>query len=67
MCLIFAQILGLPHGHIIADAEEPKGDAAVTRPRDTHLYVRETEELGVDGGLGCGLFEEWWKEYLKGK
>lgn len=24
MCLIFARILGLPHSHIIADAEPPK-------------------------------------------
>ena len=24
MCLIFAKILGVPHGHIIADAEAPK-------------------------------------------
>lgn len=24
MCLIFSKILGLPHGHIIPDAEPPK-------------------------------------------
>jgi len=65
MCLVFANILGLPHAHIVPDAEEPSGAAAVARPRDTQLYVRETEELGVEGGLGCGGFVEWWEEHLK--
>ncbi|KZT23720.1 NAD(P)-binding protein [Neolentinus lepideus HHB14362 ss-1] len=65
MCLIFAKILGLPHSHIIPDAEAPKGEAATSRPRDCQLYTRETEDLGVEGGLGLSLFEEWWTEYLK--
>jgi S-adenosylmethionine synthetase len=65
MCLIFAKILRLPHAHIIPDAEEPRGEAAVTRPRDTQLSMKETEELGVEGGLRCGGFEEWWEEYLR--
>lgn len=64
MCLIFAQILGLPHKHIIPDSEAPKGDAAVGRPRDCQLYTRETEDL-VEGGLGWNGFQEWWTEYLK--
>ncbi|KAI0077373.1 NAD-P-binding protein [Panus rudis PR-1116 ss-1] len=65
MCLIFAKILGLPHGHIIPDAEPPKGDAATTRPRDCHLYTRETEDLMEGyGGLGWTPFEEWWTDYL---
>jgi S-adenosylmethionine synthetase len=62
MCLVFAKILGLPHGHIVPDA---KGEAAVTRPRESQLHVGETEALGVEGGLGCEGFEEWWEEYLK--
>jgi S-adenosylmethionine synthetase len=66
MCLIFAKILGLQHKHIIPDAEEPKGDAAVARPWNSQLYVGETEELGVEGGLGSCGFEEWWDQYLKG-
>lgn len=65
ICLIFSKILGLPHGHIIPDAEAPTGAGATTRPRDCQLYTRETEELGVDGGLGCSLFEEWWTDHLK--
>ncbi|KAF5345944.1 hypothetical protein D9758_011432 [Tetrapyrgos nigripes] len=63
MCLIFAKILGLPHGHIIPDAEPPKGEGATSRPKDCQLYTKETEDLV--GDLGLSLFEEWWTEYLK--
>ncbi|KAF7351260.1 RmlD-sub-bind domain-containing protein [Mycena sanguinolenta] len=65
MCLIFAQILRLPHGHIIPDADPPTGTGATTRPRDCQLYTKETEDLGLEDGLGLSLFEEWWSEYLK--
>lgn len=65
ICLTFAKILGLPHAHIIPDAEPPTGEGATTRPRDSQLYTRETEDLGVEGGLGLSLFEEWWTEHLK--
>ncbi|KZT03733.1 NAD(P)-binding protein [Laetiporus sulphureus 93-53] len=68
MCLEFSRILGLPHSHIIPDAEPPKGDAATTRPRDCQLYTRETEDLMEGhGGLGWTPFEEWWEEYLNAK
>jgi len=60
MCLIFAKLLGLPHKHIIPDAELPTGAAVTTRPRDCHLDCQETEALGVDGGMGLSLFEDWW-------
>ncbi|KAJ7108538.1 hypothetical protein C8R44DRAFT_802985 [Mycena epipterygia] len=65
MCLIFAKILGLPHSHIIPDAEPPTGPGATTRPRDCKLYTQETEDLGLEDGLGLSLFEEWWTGYLK--
>lgn len=65
MCLVFAKILGLGHEHIVPDADPPKGDAATTRPRDCQLYTKETEDLGVEGGMGLSLFEEWWTEHLK--
>lgn len=65
MCLVFAHILSLPHAHIIPDAEAPTGTGATTRPRDCQLYTRETEDLGVEGGLGCSGFEEWWTTYLR--
>ncbi|KAF8187004.1 hypothetical protein K438DRAFT_1723090 [Mycena galopus ATCC 62051] len=65
MCLVFAQILGLPHGHIIPDAEPPSGAGATTRPRDCKLYTQETEDLGLEDGLGLSIFEEWWTGYLK--
>jgi S-adenosylmethionine synthetase len=65
ICLVFAKILGLPHSHIIPDDQPPTGAGATTRPRDCHLYTRETEDLGVEHGLGLSLFEEWWSEHLK--
>ncbi|KAJ3769298.1 hypothetical protein FB446DRAFT_766288 [Lentinula raphanica] len=65
MCLVFAKILNLPHEHIVPDSEAPQGDSATTRPRDCQLYTKETEDLGVEGGLGLTLFEEWWEEYLR--
>ncbi|EGN92880.1 hypothetical protein SERLA73DRAFT_116738 [Serpula lacrymans var. lacrymans S7.3] len=64
ICLIFSKILGLSHKHIIADADPPTGAGATTRPRDCHLYTRETEDLDVPGGLDCSLFEEWWTQHL---
>ncbi|KAH9933734.1 NAD(P)-binding protein [Fomitopsis serialis] len=64
MCLILSRLLGVPHSHIIPDAEAPTGDAATTRPRDCQLYTRETEDLMEgQGGLGWTPFEEWWQEY----
>jgi len=39
MCLIFSQILSLPHAHIVPDAEAPTGAGATTRPRNCQLYV----------------------------
>lgn len=63
MCLVFAKLLGLPHGHIIPQADVPKD--VTTRPYDCHLDVRETEALGLEGGLNQSLFEEWWSQHLK--
>ncbi|KIJ27574.1 hypothetical protein M422DRAFT_271243 [Sphaerobolus stellatus SS14] len=66
MCLIFSKLLKLPHTHIIPDAEPPTGAGATTRPRDCHLDCRETEAIGVEGGLGLSLFEDWWEaKFLK--
>jgi len=64
ICLIFSQILSLPHTHIVPAAEAPTGTGATTRPRDCQLYTRETEDLFPDGDLRCGGFEEWWRGYL---
>ncbi|KAI0760373.1 NAD(P)-binding protein [Fomes fomentarius] len=66
MCLVFARLLGVPHGHINADASPPKYDTP--RPQNTQLYVRETEDLMEGfGGLGWNPFEEWWAGYLNKK
>ncbi|KAF9010007.1 hypothetical protein BDQ17DRAFT_1397490 [Cyathus striatus] len=64
ICLVFAKILGLPHNHIIPDDQPPTGAGATSRPRDCHLYTRETEDLGVEDGMGLSLFEEWWTDHL---
>lgn len=59
--LVPTEILGLIHSfsliYNLATGSTP-------RPRDTQLYTRETEDLGVEGGLGTTGFEEWWTEYL---
>ena len=65
ICLIFSQILGVPHAHIVPDADPPTGLGATTRPRDCHLDCTETEALQIEGGLGLTGFEEWWTEQLE--
>jgi S-adenosylmethionine synthetase len=64
MCLVFAQILNLPHAHIKPDATEPAG-SGTTRPKNTQLDTSETEALGVEDGLGLTGFEEWWSAHLR--
>lgn len=64
VCLIFARILGLDHQHIVADSAAPAG-AGTSRPQNTQLATTETEFLGIEGGLGLSLFEEWWTQDLK--
>jgi S-adenosylmethionine synthetase len=66
MCLILARIVGLPHGHIIADDKPPSGEAAAARPKDCRLYTRETASLLDEEELRCTPFEEWWREHLRG-
>ncbi|KAG8899796.1 hypothetical protein FRB99_006449 [Tulasnella sp. 403] len=61
MCLAFAEILRLPHDHIIPDSTAPTG--AVTRPRDTKLSTKVVEEtLGMD--IGAGGFVDYWTAVL---
>ncbi|TFK21143.1 NAD dependent epimerase/dehydratase [Coprinopsis marcescibilis] len=67
MCLIFAKILGIPHGHITPITNPPVSAATTSRPRDSRLSNKETESLGVDGGLDQSIFEDWWKEHLSEK
>jgi len=51
--------------NITPDADEPTGAAAVSRPNNTQLYTKETEDLMAgNGGLATTGFEEWWAEYL---
>jgi len=64
MALIFAQILSLPHTHIVPETTPATGTGVVMRPRDCHLYTRETEDLFPDRDLRCCGFEEWWRAHL---
>jgi len=65
ICLVFSRLLGVPIPHITPDADEPTGATAVSRPRDCHLYTRETEDLmGPAGGLGTTAFDDWWADHL---
>ncbi|KAG8918726.1 hypothetical protein FRC01_001686 [Tulasnella sp. 417] len=60
ICLIYAKILGVGHDHIIPDSEEPKGEAAVTRPKDCHLSTSVIEDtLKMD--VGARGFEDYWR------
>jgi hypothetical protein len=64
ICLVFAKILGLPHAHIIADAEEPKAGGTV-RPKVCLLFavmlcavcnIRQYRSLRPNcGALACLL------------
>ncbi|KAG8848545.1 hypothetical protein FRB96_001072 [Tulasnella sp. 330] len=65
ICLIFSKILSLPHDHIIPDAEEPKGEAAVSRPRNCMLSTKVIDDV-LQMDVEAGLFEEWWTTYLAG-
>lgn len=68
ICLKFAEILGLPHHHIIADDRPPSDVDATKRPRDCRLDTTDTAVLlgGGDNPLALSKFEEWWSTYLKG-
>jgi len=69
ICLKFAELLALPHSHIIADANPPSDADATKRPRDCRLDTTETAALGLVIGtgnpLGLSKFEKWWATYLK--
>ncbi|KAL1730544.1 hypothetical protein EV714DRAFT_284024 [Schizophyllum commune] len=69
ICQLHAKILNLPIVHITADAAEPSGASAASRPRDCKLDTSETEAFLQKHGLG-GLdavnFEEWWTQFLAG-
>ncbi|TIB80023.1 methionine adenosyltransferase II, beta [Wallemia mellicola] len=63
MACTFAEILGLPSDHLIADTEEPTGDAAVSRPKDCQLSRDSFDKLNlnVDDNLS---FKEFFIKFL---
>ncbi|KAH9940317.1 NAD(P)-binding protein [Amylocystis lapponica] len=68
MCLVFARILGVPHAHIVPDAEPPtvrSGDGAPARLPAVH--ARDGGSVDDVGGLGWTPFEEWWREHIARK
>ncbi|TIC35747.1 methionine adenosyltransferase II, beta [Wallemia mellicola] len=59
MACTFAEILGLPSDHLIADTEEPTGDAAVSRPKDCQLSRDSFDKLNLNStGLSILLIEQ---------
>ncbi|KAL8910384.1 MAG: hypothetical protein Q9171_004293, partial [Xanthocarpia ochracea] len=60
ICEIFAEILGLPLGGMIAKGEDK--DAKPVRPYDTHLSNKVLRDLGVD--VRAVDFGDWWYVYL---
>ncbi|KAL8923420.1 MAG: hypothetical protein Q9172_003117, partial [Xanthocarpia lactea] len=61
ICEIFAEILGLPLGGMIAKGEDK--DAKPVRPYDTHLSNKVLRDLGVD--VRAVDFGDWWKREMK--
>lgn len=65
ICLVLASLVGVDHGHIKPDAEEPKPEAAVSRPKDCKLSTKVIEEtLGME--VNARPFKEYWAGVLKG-
>jgi dTDP-4-dehydrorhamnose reductase len=61
ICEIFAEIMGLPMGALVANKEGNDPDAAAQRPYDTHLSTKDLRDLGVD--VSTMDFKAWW--YVK--
>jgi dTDP-4-dehydrorhamnose reductase len=58
ICKIFAEIMGLPMGKLVANKEGNVPDATAQRPYDTHLCTKELEDVGID--VSSVDFKTWW-------
>jgi dTDP-4-dehydrorhamnose reductase len=58
ICQIFAEIMGLPMGGLVANKEGNDPKAAAQRPYDTHLSTRELKNLGIN--VSTMDFKMWW-------
>lgn len=63
ICEIFAEIMGLPVGGLVANKEGDDPDAAAQRPYDTHLSTKELRDLGID--VSTMDFKAWWRREVK--
>src|SRR4051794_7685689 len=59
ICELFAEIMGLPLGGMMANAEGNDPNASVQRPYDCHLSSKALQDLGID--TNTMDFGGWWK------
>jgi dTDP-4-dehydrorhamnose reductase len=58
ICEIFADIMGLPMGALVANKEGNYPNVAAQRPYDTHLSTKALQDLGID--VSTMDFKAWW-------
>ena len=62
MSCIFADLLGLSKDNLVADTEEPKGESAVSRPKDCHLSRKVFDGLDIE--FNETKFVDWFRDYF---
>jgi dTDP-4-dehydrorhamnose reductase len=58
ICEVFAEIMGLPLGGLVANKEGYDPTASLQRPYDTHLSSKVLQNLGID--ISTVDFKAWW-------
>ena len=58
ICQLFAEIMGLPLGGLVANKQGPDPNASVQRPMDTHLSTKALQDIGID--VRTQNFKAWW-------
>ncbi len=64
MCEVFAEIMGLGMGGLVANKQGNDPKASVQRPYDCHLATTELKMLGID--VGTMDFKAWWLVAVRG-
>ena len=63
ICQVFADIMGLPLGQMVANKEGNDPNATVQRPYDCHLNTSALLKLGID--VQAHDFRNWWKWHVR--
>ena len=58
ICEIFADIMGLPMGQLVANKAGNDPAAVTQRPYDVHLSTKDLKDLGID--VSTMDFKAWW-------